>query len=81
MTSATENVEIVTDRTLELAVTEAEYDPVVPSGELTYLLTYGHSALSAVAQNTVLELPVPPGLTFVSATDGGALAGNVVAKP
>ncbi len=77
-TSTTESVEVVTDRTLELAVVEAVYDPVVPGSELSYVLSYGHSALSAVALNTVLELPVPPGLTFVSATDGGALSGDVV---
>ena len=78
VTSATENVEVINARTLELAVHEAAYNPAVPGGELTYVLTYGHSALSAVALNTVLELPVPPGLTFVSATDGGSLAGGVV---
>ncbi len=79
--AASETVRVANARTLELAVTEAVSDPVVPGTELTYVLTYGHSALSAVALNTVLELPVPPGLTFVSATDGGALAGDVVQWP
>ena len=80
-TAASETVLIAGVRTLELAVAEAVYNPVVPGAELTYVLTYGHSALSTVALNTVLELPVPPGLTFVSATDGGALAGDVVQWP
>ena len=78
VTSTTENVEVANVRTLQLAVVEAVYDPVVPGGELTYVLTYGHSALSAVALNTVLELPVPTGLSFVSASDGGSLVGGVV---
>jgi hypothetical protein len=41
-------------------------------------LSFGHTASSAVATNAVLSLPVPPGTTFVSASDGGVLVGSTV---
>jgi len=75
--TGSESVEVVNDRTLELALSEVA-DPVVPGGELTYVLSFGHTASSAVATNAVLELPLPAGVSFVSATGGGTLVGNTV---
>ena len=62
---------------IELAAA-ADAEPVQPGEEFTYTLTYGHTATSAVAPDMVLELPLPDGVGFVSATNGGTLDGDIV---
>ncbi|HKO94865.1 MAG TPA: DUF11 domain-containing protein, partial [Polyangiaceae bacterium] len=49
----------------------------VSSSTLTYTLTYANSG-PGVADGAVITDPVPAGATFVSATNGGVLAGSVV---
>ena len=64
-------------RGLELAL-EEDRDPVTPGGLLTYDLTYGLLESSPGAAGVTLSLPLPPGTSFVSASDGGAESGGVV---
>ena len=54
------------DSPLELAVDPLS-DPVAPSGTLVYELVYGNAGGTS-AQNTVLDMPIPAGAQFVSAT-------------
>ncbi|GMQ83883.1 MAG: hypothetical protein BMS9Abin06_0628 [Gammaproteobacteria bacterium] len=77
-TQASEVVEVINDRALELLLTEVSQEPVTAGGQLTYQLSYGHTATSAVAPSATLSLPVPAGLSFVSADGGGTLSGGTV---
>jgi uncharacterized repeat protein (TIGR01451 family) len=52
-------------------------DPVAAGGTLTYTLDYGNSG-NADATGVVLTDVVPADTTFISATAGGALSGNIV---
>jgi uncharacterized repeat protein (TIGR01451 family) len=52
-------------------------DAVAPGDTLTYTLTYGNRSTSNVT-GTTLSLPLPPGVTFVSASGGGTLVSNNV---
>ncbi|MFB9067852.1 hypothetical protein B1808_09785 [Pseudofulvimonas gallinarii] len=65
-----------TARALRLGV-ETSHDAVQMGDALTYTLVYGNTQVNASSSAT-LRLPVPDGLTFVSATDGGALVGGEV---
>ncbi|MCP4118659.1 MAG: DUF11 domain-containing protein, partial [Desulfobacteraceae bacterium] len=76
-TTASRNVIVASDRALEL-VLAADAEPVQPGEAFTYTLTYGHTATSAVAPDTLLELPLPDSVSFVSATAGGTLGGDTV---
>jgi hypothetical protein len=60
----------------DLALT-AETDPVTPGALLTYTVAYGFRAVVGQAA-TLLSIDPPPGTTFVSATDGGALTAGKV---
>ncbi len=64
-------------RGLELAL-EEDRDPVIPGGLLTYDLTYGLLESSPGAAGVTLSLPLPPGTSFVSASDGGAESSGTV---
>jgi uncharacterized repeat protein (TIGR01451 family) len=64
------------DSPLELAVDPLS-DPVAPSGTLVYELVYGNAG-GASAQNTVLDMPIPAGAQFVSATGGGVFSDGSV---
>ena len=61
---------------LELLLTDAP-DPAASDGALHYDLVYANRSASTVT-GTSLRLPVPPGTSFVSASDGGALVGDDV---
>ncbi|WP_456415458.1 hypothetical protein, partial [Thiolapillus sp.] len=52
-------------------------DAVAPGESLTYELTYGNIG-NALSTGTILQLPLPAGTSFVSATGGGSHAGGVV---
>ena len=60
----------------ELALDES-LDPVAPSGALLYTLTYSNVAAGNIA-GTSLALELPPGVTFLAASDGGTHAGGIV---
>ncbi len=63
-------------RALRLGV-ETSHDAVQMGDAITYTLTYGNTQINA-SSSAVLRLPVPDGLTFVSATGGGALEGGEI---
>lgn len=65
-----ESIAVRGSRALELEV-EAEPQPVSASEELRYLLTFGNRGIGLL-QDAILEMPVPAGATFQSASDGGA---------
>jgi uncharacterized repeat protein (TIGR01451 family) len=62
---------------LDLAL-EPDHDPVVPGETLTYQLHYANKNASGSLANVLLSVPVPPGTSFVSASDGGGLNGGNV---
>jgi len=76
--TASETVQVLANRALELSLTEVTHGPAQPGGELIYQLNWGHTATSVSATGVVLSLPVPAGLTFVSADNGGALVAGAV---
>lgn len=57
-------------RPLDLAVDD-DADPVGPGGRLSYVLSFGNASASALP-DAMLTLPLPQGVTFVSAEGGGA---------
>ena len=61
------------------AVTLAESaDPALPGAVVTYELNYALRADAGTVANSVLRLPLPDGVSFVSASDGGSHSGGVV---
>jgi uncharacterized repeat protein (TIGR01451 family) len=76
---AVASAQVVVDsmRQLELALVENR-DPAAPSDTITYTCTYGVLSTSPGSPGATLELPLPPGTTFVSASDGGVLDGDTV---
>lgn len=73
--TATESVSVTATRALELALKESA-DPSPDGSSLRYTLTYGVREASGGSTNVVLELPLPPGVSFVSASDGGTYDGG-----
>ncbi len=69
-------VTVDTDNALSLALDDNQ-DTVVPGEQLVYTLTYGNRSTASVTGST-LTLPLPNGVTFVSASNGGVLSGNTV---
>lgn len=69
-------VTVDSNAALSLAV-DADPDGVAPGGRLTYTLTYGNRSAASVT-GTTLALPLPAGVSFVSASGSGALSGNTV---
>jgi len=74
--TARHTVAVDNDNALTLAV-DADKDAVAPSGQLVYTLTFGNRGTTSVT-GSALELPLPPGVSFVSASGGGTLSGNTV---
>jgi hypothetical protein len=62
---------------LELALSES-VEPVAPGADLTYTASFGHIPTASTAPNAVLVMSIPPGTSFVAASDGGMLDGDVV---
>ncbi|MEE9296336.1 MAG: hypothetical protein V3W34_15435, partial [Phycisphaerae bacterium] len=73
----TNSITVNATRRLELALVE-NVDPIPMGGELVYTLTYGLRETDNGIPNGALSMPVPDGTSFVSATDGGVLNGNVI---
>jgi uncharacterized repeat protein (TIGR01451 family) len=67
-------VERTPPMTLEII---ANRDPVVPGEPYSYTLTYGNRDTAPEA-GIVLKMALPSGVSFVRASDGGALLGEVV---
>ena len=73
---ASQAVAVYDAQALALAI-EDNVDPVVVDGIIDYTLTYSNFGLLAVSGATI-EVPLPDGATFVSASDGGSESGGVV---
>ncbi len=78
VTAATKTVitEVQEDAPLELRIDPLS-DPVAPGDVLTYEVVYANSGASS-AEDAELELPLPAGVQFLSATGGGTLVGSTV---
>lgn len=70
------SIEVQTDSPLEIAI-DPRLDPVASGGTLIYELVYGNTSTFS-SQSTELEMPIPTGTQFVSATGGGVHAGGKV---
>ncbi len=55
----------------------AEPEPLAPSGEVTYTVTFSNTGQGEAAQS-VLSVVLPEGVEFISASDGGILNGDEV---
>ncbi|MBC7938773.1 MAG: DUF11 domain-containing protein [Chitinophagaceae bacterium] len=64
------------DHALTLAL-DADKDSVAPGEALIYTLSYGNRSGSATS-GTSLSLPLPPGVGFISASDGGTFSDGMV---
>ncbi len=61
-----------------LTISKTAATTVLVGGNLTYTISYSNTG-TIDTQNTVISDPLPPGTTFVSATNGGELIdGNIV---
>jgi uncharacterized repeat protein (TIGR01451 family) len=74
---ASRAVAIQADPVLELEL-RPDAGPVMPDGLLTYTLSFANRQLAALANNTVLRMPVPVGTDFVAVSDGGTIVDDVV---
>ena len=70
-------VAVDSSRELQLGLHE-DRDPVAAGGELVYTLHFGNTSTTHAAPSASLSFPLPPGTTFVSASDGGSLSGGSV---
>jgi uncharacterized repeat protein (TIGR01451 family) len=75
--AAARSVVIESGTVLELALRE-DLDPVAPGADLTYTLAFGNQSTNVMAATAALRVPLPPGTTFVAASDGGMLEEGVV---
>ena len=71
-----DNVAVRASRSLELEV-EAGPQPVRTEEDLRYRITFGNRGIGLLS-NVMIEMPVPAGTTFQSASDGGAETDGVV---
>jgi trimeric autotransporter adhesin len=53
-------------------------DPVAPGAQLTYKLSFGYREEAPSLADSTMSFRLPPGTSFVSATDGGTLSGGAV---
>jgi len=70
--STARTVVVDSERLLDLTVAE-DADPVAAGELLTYRLSFGNRTATTLAQGVMLSLPLPLGVDFVSASDGGVL--------
>ncbi len=75
--TASAALRVADDRQLELVAAE-DRDPAVAGSSVTWTLSWGARADGPGLFGGTLSLPVPPGTSFVAATDGGTLAGDAV---
>jgi uncharacterized repeat protein (TIGR01451 family) len=73
----TETARIETAPPLQLAI-DADLNPAVAGSDVTYLLTYANVNPTDAATDAGLVLPLPPGATLVSASDGGSFDAGAV---
>ena len=73
-------IAVENERVFDLALNTG-MDVISPGELLTYTLSYGHRATSAGNLDMILELPLPDGVSFVSASGGGILDSGTVQWP
>ena len=56
-------------------------DPITAGELISYEITYGYRETAPVVSDTILRFTLPTGTSFVSASGGGVLNGNVVEWP
>lgn len=76
-TQRADAVRIQPDTIYDVALYE-DRDPAQPGDTLTYRLTYGHRDDAPAVNDATLRLNLPDGVTFLSATGGGAQNGDAV---
>ena len=64
----------------DVAATKTGPSNILPGGTITYTITVTNNGPSD-ATNVVIADQLPTGVTFVSASDGGTLAGNTITWP
>jgi hypothetical protein len=72
-----DNVRVSADTHYDLSLREGA-DPVPPGADLTYKITFGYRGDSPVVADSTIRFRLPPGTSFVSATQGGFLSGDTV---
>jgi len=73
VSSTFDSADVTVDSDEVLAINlDTDKNPAQSGDTLTFTLTYSNTSINATS-NTTLELPIPVGLTFVSATGGGTL--------
>ena len=70
-------IDVVATQDLDVTI-EAGQSPVASGDDYTYTLHYGNRSTTTSAPNASLELTVPSGTSFVSASDGGTLGAGAV---
>lgn len=65
------------DPPFDIALTD-DRDPAVPGQVLTYTLELGHRVTASIAEDVVVRLGLPKGVTFQAASNGGLLQNGVV---
>jgi uncharacterized repeat protein (TIGR01451 family) len=78
-TNAQATIVVDRGRNLTLAI-DADRDPVAPDAELRYRFTVGNRGVTALTDAT-LSIPIPPGTSFVSASDGAMPDGGLIEWP
>lgn len=76
--SATDSLQVVNGRTLQLALTEQGQEPVLPGSSIGYQLNFGNSHSSNAANGAVLELRLPQGFIAQAISDGGSVVDGSV---
>src|SRR5262249_20356518 len=75
--SASATVTVDATLALDVSLHEAK-DPVAAGGSLEYTLHFGNRSTTTAYASALLQLPLPAGTTFVSASDGGTLVAGTV---
>lgn len=72
---------VIVDQTRGLTVAlDEDRDPAAPGAALRYTLRFANRGTGLLPAAT-LQMPVPAGATFVSASDGGSLVAGIVSWP
>ncbi|MBC7938784.1 MAG: DUF11 domain-containing protein [Chitinophagaceae bacterium] len=74
--NVTQSVTVDADNALSLSV-DADKDGAAAGDLLSYTLSYGNRATASTAATT-MSLPLPPGVSFVSASGGGVFGAGAV---
>lgn len=76
--SASDSLQVLSSRTLQVGLTELAQEPVRPGGPIPYQLNFGNSHSSNAASGAVLELRLPANFSALVISAGGALVDGLV---